>query len=448
LLIAFSCAPGLGGEAALGWNMARELGRRVNLTVVCAARDHRIDFSSAIAQHRKDNDVECELVTVDPPPFSFILEFSHDHGLTLVYHFWYIYYQWHIWRTFRHRLAEFDVIHQLNYISFRYPGWFWKQAVSRFVWGPIGGGAQFPSAFLSAIPPRAALLLRIRNFVNACAMRSAILRKVATRADAIICATPETRDIFSERPLQNVHVFPETGTDPHMLATEIRFAAGRLRVAWAGVGHPRKMPQIVLSLFAKCPSVDFHIFSNSPVFNQHRHRPNVFVHAPMARADFIRELSQCDVLVHTSLIEGTPHVICEALSRGLAVVAHDCCGMAAVLDEHCGFKVPVVDFATSARLFANQIAALDVDRDLLARLKVGALLRATEMTWERKADAIFAIYESILSTGSDHRRCDEQPTCGSTLSISGSKRLAIRHAGTPASIPCPPASIRVRTHNQ
>ena len=52
---------------------------------------------------------------------------------------------------------KIDIIHQLNMIGFREPGYLWKIKDIPFVWGPVGGLGFIPFSFLKRFP--------INNFV-------------------------------------------------------------------------------------------------------------------------------------------------------------------------------------------------------------------------------------------------------------------------------------------
>jgi glycosyltransferase involved in cell wall biosynthesis len=111
----------------------------------------------------------------------------------------------------------------------------------------------------------------------------------------------------------------------------------------------------------------------------------------------IEEMSCADVLAFTSLQEGTPHVVLEALSLGLPVVCHDCCGMQLVVSDRCGIKIQMKDPEASIRGFTDAIRKLARDPALIEELSRGALARARELTWDHLADRVATAYEQVLS---------------------------------------------------
>jgi hypothetical protein len=63
----------------------------------------------------------------------------------------------------------------------------------------------------------------------------------------------------------------------------------------------------------------------------------------MPLADALKVVSTADVMAFTSVQDGTPQAVLEAMSLGLPVICHDACGMGAAVTSACGVKVPLVD---------------------------------------------------------------------------------------------------------
>jgi glycosyltransferase involved in cell wall biosynthesis len=98
------------------------------------------------------------------------------------------------------------------------------------------------------------------------------------------------------------------------------------------------------------------------------------------------------VLVHTSVKEGTPHVVLEALSMGLPVVCHDACGMGTAVTEDSGIKINLIDPATSEREIRNAIHRLLNEAALLTRISAGATKRADELKWDNNLEIFMTAY--------------------------------------------------------
>jgi glycosyltransferase involved in cell wall biosynthesis len=107
-------------------------------------------------------------------------------------------------------------------------------------------------------------------------------------------------------------------------------------------------------------------------------------------------MSGADALIFTSLQEGTPHVVHEALSLGLPVLCHDSCGHAESIDETCGIKVAVRNPAASVAGFAEAVTTLLRAPQRVEELSRGALARVQQLTWDKKARQMVSIYYAAL----------------------------------------------------
>jgi len=103
------------------------------------------------------------------------------------------------------------------------------------------------------------------------------------------------------------------------------------------------------------------------------------------------------VFVITSIKDLTSTVLLEALAQGVPVVCLDHCGFRNVINETCGVKVPVTTPARVVSGLARAIESLATDESKRRLLAHGALRRIPDFTWDKKADAINAIYERAMN---------------------------------------------------
>jgi glycosyltransferase involved in cell wall biosynthesis len=122
----------------------------------------------------------------------------------------------------------------------------------------------------------------------------------------------------------------------------------------------------------------------------------IVFHGQVTRVQALEIMDMADVLVHSSVKEGTPHVVLEALSSGMPVICHDACGMGVAVDESCGIKVPLVEPEASVAGFRSAIKRMLVQPDLLEGLSRGALARSVELSWSRKIEHYLAAYAETM----------------------------------------------------
>jgi len=98
------------------------------------------------------------------------------------------------------------------------------------------------------------------------------------------------------------------------------------------------------------------------------------------------------LMLITSLRDLTSTVTVEALALGLPIVCLDHCGFAGVVDDRCGIKVPVTTPAKVVTDLSLAIGRLASDESLRVALAHGAVRRAQDFSWERKAELVDEIY--------------------------------------------------------
>ncbi len=69
-----------------------------------------------------------------------------------------------------------------------------------------------------------------------------------------------------------------------------------------------------------------------------------------------------------------------------------------MIDETCGIKKPLDSPAQFIRDLADAITLLGRDEALRCSLAQGALKRAREFTWEKKARQVHEIYQAAIDT--------------------------------------------------
>ena len=59
-----------------------------------------------------------------------------------------------------------DILHQLNMIGFREPGYLWKIKNIPFIWGPVDAKESFPIAYLDGASLKTKLFMRLKNTIT------------------------------------------------------------------------------------------------------------------------------------------------------------------------------------------------------------------------------------------------------------------------------------------
>ncbi len=110
-------------------------------------------------------------------------------------------------------------------------------------------------------------------------------------------------------------------------------------------------------------------------------------------------MRRSNVFLFTSLSEGTPHVILEAIKNRLPIVCFDICGHGEVVDETIGIIIGLSDPEKSAAAFATALDRLYDDRASLRQMSANCLDKQRQCAWSHKASNVIGIYKQISKDG-------------------------------------------------
>lgn len=411
LLSAFYFSPYRGSESGVGWNVATQLAKHFDVTAltgdVAPSRPHEADLQ----RWQAEGAVIPGLTIAYVPPSRATILIERLHTLPGLKYLWYKAYQGWQKKAYQravelHRQTPFTLAHHLNVIGFREPGYLWKLPIP-FVWGPIAGGPMVPWSYMPMLGFKDGLRWGMRNLGNiiqkSLPSRS---RQAARKASHIWTVTPEDHAMVTRQWGAQAQPMIETGTNPDPTVLPKPAVQGPYRLIWSGIHDAGKALPLLLQALAQLPkSYAWHldILGEGPCRARWRKmatalqlQDQVTWHGWVQRPQALALMQTGHILVHTSLKEGTPHVVLEALALGMPVLCHDACGMGTVVNDTCGRKVPLVNPATSIAGFTAGLTQFFDDAELLPRLSAGALVRARELSWEHKVQAIVDVYRNIV----------------------------------------------------
>ena len=114
----------------------------------------------------------------------------------------------------------------------------------------------------------------------------------------------------------------------------------------------------------------------------------------------INVMSDGDVYLFPSLLEGWPTVLGEALSLGMPVLTTDLHGMKDIVTSQCGRRVPTTSPHVLVAGLKAAISELFESPDLLATLSEGALSRAVELSPGAQMPHLMRTYEQAVKDAS------------------------------------------------
>lgn len=406
LINAYACSPDMGSEPGMAWNWCVNLAKHCRLHVITEG-EFRDKIEAALPQLPQGANMR---FYYNPVPEK-VRRMCWNQGD------WRFYWHYRRWQKRTLRIAEqivkenhIDVLHQLNMIGFREPGYLWRIQNIPFVWGPIGGMELIPTAYLKGEDMKTVLKSRLKNIINAWQMRhQPRVLKAMRRADMLVAATGGAYRVLHDchkRP--NVVLINETGcyetgfTPPYLTYNNNQ----GLRVLWVGKFDFRKQLALALRTIAHCGRGDMtlHVLGEGGKGAAARYGKmaetlgiarQVVWHGQVGHAEVLDEMRRSDVLLFTSIIEGTPHVVLEAIQESLPVVCFNTCGQGEVVSERVGAKVEISAPDDSIRQFSDILSDLYADRERLARWRANCKERGAELSWDGKVRQMVGIYENI-----------------------------------------------------
>lgn len=414
LINAYACSPKMGSEPGMAWNWVVNVSRHCELYIITEGEfwEHIAD-EMATLKHAKN------LHFYYNPVPERIRTMCWNQGD------WRFYKYYKEWQKKAYHIAknickevEIDVIHQLNMTGFREPGYLWKLAKENdipFVWGPIGGLKQFPTAYLKGKKMKYQFFMRLKNFLNVFQLKfDRRVNQALHSASALISTIPDSYEAIKRYKGLDSIVIPETGCFFAEDSSKERFMEEEFHVIWAGKFDFRKQLPLALRAIAHAdnPHVVLDVYGGET--NTHLEvakqmaaelgiSEKVVWHGKQSIEVVMQAMRRSHLFLFTSVSEETSTVILEAVSNHLPVLCFDTCGMSTVINDSIGKKVALTNPEQSMKDFASILNELESNRELLKQMSENCKQRQVELSWEEKVQKIVSIYQKVLEVKSKCR---------------------------------------------
>jgi glycosyltransferase involved in cell wall biosynthesis len=404
---AHQCAPGMGSEHAVGWNLTSRLARRHALLLITEDNEFRPAIEREV-QALRDAGCAIEVFFVR---HGSVYESRRNH-LNIGYYLTYRRYQRRVLALVRtlqdtYRIAA---VHHLTINGFREPGFLWRLNVP-FIWGPVGGLHYSPPELYGVLPPRGRWLQRARTAFTWAQFWFSPRVRLAYRATqraggAFIGATPDIGKRFRDRFGGTAHWIPETGSYPPVSSIRTSCSDGPLRLLWVSRLIDSKPLGLLLEAIAQVPDHARRITLTVVGDGHSRSRQEETARRLAIEARFVgsiphqettQQFDGADLFVLLSLQDLTTTVVFESLARGLPVICLDRHGYAAIVDESCGIKVPIHSLEQVRGELAARLDELAKDKSRLLPLAAGAVRRAAQFTWDTNSEKLSCLIERAVS---------------------------------------------------
>lgn len=414
LINSYACCPGMGSEPGMGWNWVSNLSKYCEVYVISEGefREQAEEASKGLPIHWYWNPVSPEVRAM-----------CWNQGD------WRFYKYYRDWQKKTAEIAreicrqeQIDILHQLNMIGFREPGYLWK--VSQVtgipsVWGPVDAKESFPMAYADGADTNTKLKLYLKNIITWGQLKfGGRVHQTAKQASMVISASSNSVRSFKKFMDINSVLMNETGCSvPHIDSTiektiiEDEAAIKKnnaekktFDLLWVGKMDFRKQLGLAIETVSDInkENVLLHVVGGG-IEAQYKRQveelgisDRVVWHGIVSHKEVQKLMQKSDLLFFTSVAEGTPHVVLEAIANGLPVLCFDTCGQGDSVNEKVGRKVPLTTPAQSVRDFADAIFELMDDRETLRTLSANCAARAQELSWDNKIKQMVELYHQVI----------------------------------------------------
>jgi glycosyltransferase involved in cell wall biosynthesis len=408
LINAYAVSPNHGSEPGVGWKLVVELAKYCTVYVVTEA-EFKNEILAAISNLPQKNNIHFYFNDIGEN----VRKICWNQG---DYRFYYYYRNWQK-RTYEIAIEiischKIDIIYQLNMIGFREPGYLWKIKEIPFIWGPIGGFVFIKLSFLFSLGFKNFFFYSLKNVVNFLqATFHPRVRKAIFHSKLLFAASMESKFSIKKFYKRDSILLNETGCNLNSLQIPVDMYKSKadFNILWVGRFIPTKMLNMALEVVSNLvhlKNFKLHIVgsgNNSIVDKYYQDlainlgiNQKCIWYGNISHTRVQGLMSNSDILLFTSIVEGTSHVVLESIANNLPIVCFDTCGHGGVVDSDIGVKIPVSNPIDSVQEFSKEIEFLFNNRKVLNRLSDNCREKVNQLSWEKKGEFIFSQFKKVL----------------------------------------------------
>jgi glycosyltransferase involved in cell wall biosynthesis len=331
---------------------------------------------------------------------------------------WRFYFHYKKWQQKTYAIAldiiatnHIDVVHQLNMVGFREPGYLWKITDIPFVWGPVGGMENIPLQYIRNSGLKRILFSILRGNINNWQIKKhRRVKKAIERSDALIAATGKSIEKIGKYHNRKAILINETAcyADNENQIGLPYTNSDVFNIVWVGRFIYRKQLDLALKTIAKVKDlkgIKFHIVGGYE-HEEKRYRKltammdmeNICVwHGCVPNKEVHSLMRQMDLFFFTSILDTTSTVILEAISNQLPILCFNTCGFGPIVDDSIGRTIELTNPKQSVDDFAEKIRFFHRHRDILRELSANCIHKARELSWDNKAQQMIVLYHQAIN---------------------------------------------------
>lgn len=407
LILADVCNPEWPSLPIVGYNYAKALAEHADVHVVTQIRN-RENIERAGFGRARVSYLDTEPVAAPIHKLALLLRRGDAAGWTIqmaMDYPSYLAFEWLAARRFGKALrgGEYDLVHRITPMSPTLPSAMAASCPVPFVLGPLNGNLPWPEHFRGE---------RSRERERLSVVRSAYkllpyYRSTYAKPAAILAGFEHTLADLPQRALERAINFPEVGIDPARFSVPQRPVRERMTVLYAGRLVPYKLPDVVISAFARSPELRRH---RLVIAGEGPERPMmerliaaegladcVEMHGRVTQARVAELMREAEIFAFPSIRELGAGVVVEAMACGMASAVVDYGAPGTLVDETRGIKVALGDKESIVRSMTAALEGLVRDPARTAKLGRAAHEHALRYyAWDQKAKKTLEVYDWVL----------------------------------------------------
>jgi glycosyltransferase involved in cell wall biosynthesis len=421
LVCAYAISPLRGSEFSVAWNYINEMSKDNNLIVLYgSAGNHMGDFVELDNWMLVNSIPNVKFYPVFPNQIAVKLNYLNRKGV-LPYIFYLAYNIWHrqVYKTAKKIIEndQIDLIHFLNPIGYREPGFLWKFNIP-YIWGPIGGVPNRPKHLFNDLTFKNKIFFTVRNWTNTFQFKyNRRLKKALNSADLLLTATTENQILIEEEYNKKSIYLPENAIiESEFNRRVIEIVSGEVcEIAWIGSIDSRKSLNFLIEALREVKSQNWHLniigegslkTSMQLLAKKSQINDKITWHGQIKRKEVYEILNSTHLHVITSLGEGNPTTIWEAMNRGIPTISLNHCGMKDVICEKCGVKIKIETVQQIKNDLAFVISDFIHNPTKINDLSKGVLECSMKFTWNKRRE-LFNEYYNLAIENWNHNQVNK-----------------------------------------
>ena len=250
LINAYACSPNMGSEPGMAWNWCVNLAKHCELHIITEG-EFRDKIEAVLPTLPQGKNMH---FYYNPVPTK-IRKMCWNQGD------WRFYIYYEQWQRKTLDIAKniirknhIDIIHQLNMIGFREPGFLWILD-KPFIWGPTNAKEAFPTAYLQGADWKKKMFITIKNTLNRLQLKSAKrVHKAAEKATFVVAASSDSGKAIQKYLHKTPVIINESGCEIKKNNFIRSYPPGKIEfeLLWVGRFIFTKQLELALNTIAQC----------------------------------------------------------------------------------------------------------------------------------------------------------------------------------------------------